>query len=53
MILCETNVHNTVLCSIGITDHLTNSFKYSCLDVCGTTPWLSYDGSDNEASSDS
>ena len=39
--------------SIGITDHLTNSLKYSCSDVCGTIPWLSYVGSDNETSSDS
>ena len=38
---------------VGIIDHLTRSLMCFCLDVCGTTPWVSYVGSDDQTWSDS
>ena len=38
---------------VGIIDYLTKSLMYFCLDVCGTAPWLSYVGSDDQTMNDS
>ena len=37
---------------VGSTDNLSRLLHYYCLYVCGTAPWLSYIGSDDETSSD-
>ena len=34
--------------NVGMTDRLTTSLKYFCLDVCETGPWQSFVRSDDD-----
>ena len=43
-----TGSNATVVVHVGVIYHFTKSFKYCCMVVCGTTPWLSCVGSDDE-----